>query len=39
VRPMDYYMVSEQVPLTIMGISLSLLNTCLTKDATCEGAC
>jgi len=39
VRPIDFYMVSEQVHLTMMGISLPLLNTCLAKDATCEGAC
>jgi hypothetical protein len=36
---MDFYMVSEQVPLTMMGLSLSLLNTCLAKDATREEAC
>jgi hypothetical protein len=36
---MDFYMVSEQVPLTMMDLSLPLLNTCLAKDATREGAC
>jgi hypothetical protein len=36
---MDFYMVSEQVPLTMMGLFLPLLNTCLTKDVTREGAC
>jgi hypothetical protein len=36
---MNFYMVSEQVPLTVMGISLPLLNTCLAKDATREGVC
>jgi hypothetical protein len=36
---MDFYMVSEQVPLTMMGLSLPLLNTCLAKDATREEAC
>jgi hypothetical protein len=27
------------VPLTMMGLSLPSLNTCLAKDATREGAC
>jgi hypothetical protein len=36
---MDFYMVSEQVPLTMMGLSLPLLNACLAKDATREEAC
>jgi uncharacterized caspase-like protein len=36
---MDFYMVSEQVSLTMMGLSLPLLNTCLAKDATREGVC
>jgi len=36
---MNFYMVSEQVPLTVMGISLLLLNTCLAEDATREGVC
>jgi len=34
VRPIDFYTVSEQVPLTMIDISLPLLNTCLAKDAT-----
>jgi hypothetical protein len=32
VRLVDFYMGSEQVPLTMMGLSLPLLNTCLAKD-------
>jgi hypothetical protein len=36
---MDFYMVSEQVPLTMMDLSFPLLNTCLAKDVTREGAC
>jgi hypothetical protein len=36
---MNFYMVSEQVPLTVMNISLPLLNTCLAKDDTRERAC
>jgi hypothetical protein len=39
VRPIDFYMVLEWVPWTMMSIFLLMLNTCLTKVVTREGAC